>query len=320
VRRARVRTLAGNEFAVHARVFILATGGIANAQLLLASNSVAAAGLGNAHDLVGRYFMEHPHHNRSARLLPTARFRVLPFYERHTQVELTAMGVLFLTDETKRRERLLSLNLSFHPRDHRDAPGYASCKHGLGSLRRRSMPDDFGAHLRNVLRGLDEVAGGVKRKLQRRPPFDYEISWRSEQSPNPASRVQLLRERDTLGMPRVRLDWNLTNLDLRTIRRTQEIVAAELGRAGIGRIRLPVDDGSHAWAADLVGGSHHMGTTRMARDPQRGVVDATCRVHGVGNLYVAGSSVFPTCGSANPTLTIVALALRLADHVRKELG
>ena len=62
-----------------------------------------------------------------------------------------------------------------------------------------------------------------------------------------------------------------------------------------------------------------MGTTRMSADPAQGVVDADCRVHGMANLYVAGSSVFPTCGSANPTLTIVALALRLAAHLKGTL-
>jgi choline dehydrogenase-like flavoprotein len=81
-----------------------------------------------------------------------------------------------------------------------------------------------------------------------------------------------------------------------------------------------VTSADESWPPTLGGGWHHMGTTRMHADPKQGVVDATCRVHGVGNLSIAGASVYPTAGSANPTLTLVALSLRLSDHLRKSLG
>jgi choline dehydrogenase-like flavoprotein len=320
VRALQVKTLAGNDFIIRARIYVVALGGLANPQLMLASRSVLPAGVGNQHDHVGRFFMEHPHHNRAAEFVPAARFRTVPFYERSAEDVTTAMGVLFLDAGTRRREGLLSLNFSFHRHPHKDAQGYASLKHVVRSLLERDVPDDLGRHVGRVLLGLDEVAGGLKRRVQRRPWYDYRISWRSEQAPNPASRVTLSGERDPLGMPRVRLDWRLSEQDLRTIRRTQEIVAREFGRARVGRVRLPKDDAGHSWSETLVGGSHHMGTTRMSRDPKRGVVDEHCRVHGMGNLYIAGSSVFPTCGSANPTLTIVALALRLADHIREQFA
>jgi choline dehydrogenase-like flavoprotein len=117
-------------------------------------------------------------------------------------------------------------------------------------------------------------------------------------------------------MPRVRLDWQLTAADFASLRAGQEIVAREVGRAGVGRLQLPRDAPRSAWTQKVRGGQHHIGTTRMAEDPARGVVDAHCRVHGIENLYVAGSSVFPTAGTANPTLTLTALALRLADRIR----
>ena len=122
-------------------------------------------------------------------------------------------------------------------------------------------------------------------------------------------------------MPRIRLDWNVGELERTTVEQTIRLMAQEFGRLDAGRIQineLLLDD-SDAWSRNLSWFGHHMGTTRMSRDPRRGVVDADCKVHGLANLFVASSSVFPTSGYANPTLTIVALALRLADHI-KELG
>jgi choline dehydrogenase-like flavoprotein len=318
---ARVRTLAGNEFNVRAAIYVLAMGGIANPQLLLASRAARPAGVGNQHDLVGRFFMEHPHHNRSARFLPGRRRYVeLPFYEPAERNGTAAMGVLSLPDAVLRRERLLHMNCSFHRTREAAPPGYHSLRHLVTRLARRRRPEDVREHVGKVIRGLNGVASGVFTRARGRQFWEYDISFRYEQEPNPLSRVTISDERDAVGMPRVRLDWRLTDADLRSIRRSEEMLAAEIGRAGVGRLRLPEDDGTHPWAENLIGGSHHMGTTRMATNPREGVVDANCRVHDTANLYVAGSSVFPTVGSANPTLTIVALALRLADHAKERLG
>jgi choline dehydrogenase-like flavoprotein len=149
------------------------------------------------------------------------------------------------------------------------------------------------------------------------------LMWCSaEAAPNPDSRVFLADERDALGLPRLALDWRLSELDKRTLQVGYQAVALELGRTGLGR--LQIDEWLTAdlttWTAALDAGHHHMGTTRMSADPAQGVVDADGRVHGMANLYVAGSSVFPTRGSANPTLTIVALALRLAEHLEQRLA
>ncbi len=317
IEEARVKTLAGNAWSVRARHFIVATGGIANPQLLLASHAGRRYAPGNEHDLVGRFFMEHPHYNRSALFSAASGFYRLPFYQRSASDRNTAMGVLILTPETRAQERLLSVNLSFEEKLLDYGTGYKSLKRIFSAFGNRRLPQDGVKQLKNVILDVDDVAAGVRRKLQGRPSFDYEISWRSEQQPNPASRVMLADDCDALGMPRVQLHWQLTREDLRSIRRTQEIVAAELGRAGIGRLRLPEEDERYAWADKIVGGSHHMGTTRMADDPKLGVVDRHCRVHGVSNLHIAGSSVFPTAGSSNPTLTIVALAIRLADRIKE---
>jgi choline dehydrogenase-like flavoprotein len=112
------------------------------------------------------------------------------------------------------------------------------------------------------------------------------------------------------------LDWRLGPTEKRSLLRSLKIIGAELGRAGLGRLQLTLAGDDDTWPERLFDGGHHMGTTRMHVNPQEGVVDKNCRVHGIANLYVAGSSVFPTGGHANPTLTIVALAVRLADHVK----
>jgi choline dehydrogenase-like flavoprotein len=132
-----------------------------------------------------------------------------------------------------------------------------------------------------------------------------------EQSPNAGSRVTLSPERDFFGQKRVVLDWQISPADEEALHRTLELLAQEVGKAGIGRMKLDVGIRG-SWP----GGNHHMGTTRMHPDPRYGVVDQDCRVHGLSNLYVAGSSVFPTSGAINPTLTIIALAERLADHLK----
>jgi choline dehydrogenase-like flavoprotein len=119
-------------------------------------------------------------------------------------------------------------------------------------------------------------------------------------------------------MNRVRLHWELSPIDERSMRRSQEILGREVGRAGLGRVRSALEDEKGLWTKPE-GAYHHIGTTRMHEDPKQGVVDAKGRVHGISNLYIAGSSVFPTAGYANPTLTIVALAVRLADHVKRLL-
>jgi choline dehydrogenase-like flavoprotein len=160
----------------------------------------------------------------------------------------------------------------------------------------------------------------------------------SEQSPNPASRVTLGRDVDALGMPRVVLDWQWRPEDQASIVSAFEILAGELGKAGLGRLQLAklkfgdkpnkknlldsviVSPGAFdPKKLDVTVGYHHMGTTRMSNDASQGVVDTNCRVHSSPNLYVAGSAVFPTSGAATPTFTIVALALRLGDHLRTKV-
>src|SRR5262249_12211996 len=141
-----------------------------------------------------------------------------------------------------------------------------------------------------------------------------------EQTPNPNSRIRLAEERDVLDMPLAAVEWRLTDLDKYGIRRAHELIASEVGRAGFGSFRIELEDAEDLPTRGAAGDCPHMGTTRMHADPQLGVVDANAKVHGLANLYIAGSSVYPTVGYENPTLTITALALRLADHLKDRLA
>ena len=329
VERLRVRTLQGNEFSVVARHYVLATGGIENARLLLASRSVATDGLGNAYGWVGRTFMEHPH-LVSGLFLPSNPDLDVSFYRVFKREGARANGALVFPASRLREEGMLNVSVTLEDVP-RQAERYVEAElstafesfRALGrSARRGEVPEDFVRHLWNVVSDIDDVAwAGYGRLL---PPIEsgwmYKLFVRSEQEPNPDSRITLIDELDPLGVPRTRLDWRLTDLDLHTIRRAQTLLALEVGRAGLGRVFIPPAEGESTWADAIFGGYHHMGTTRMDPDLTRGVVDRDCRVHGIENLWIAGSSVFPSGGYANPTLTLIALALRLGDHLGRELS
>jgi choline dehydrogenase-like flavoprotein len=159
------------------------------------------------------------------------------------------------------------------------------------------------------------ITGFALSKLTDATLDSFTVTAILQPTPNPLSRVMLSNDRDALGVRRVKLDWRLTAADKRSVRRTMEILGQEVGRLGAGRLKLIVSEDQDTWPSDLAGGWHLMGTTRMSDDPKQGVVDRNCRVHGMTNLYVAGSSVFATSGSGTPTLMLVALALRLAAHL-----
>lgn len=124
-------------------------------------------------------------------------------------------------------------------------------------------------------------------------------------------------------MPRANLHWQLTELNKRSIRTINKIIGQQVGIAGIGRVKLYEflqDKNNNSWPTNTNGGWHHMGTTRMSDDRKKGVVDANCQVHGISNLYVAGSGFYATSGAPNPTLTIVALSLKLSDYIKDKMS
>ena len=333
IKEVTVQTLTGKQMRVAARIFILATGGIENARLLLASNRIAPAGLGNQHDLVGRFFMEHPrllsgdiHFSRA-----WSRNKLYDIKYHYMNSAVAAQGVhiaaqLALTPETLEKERLLNARICFCS----EFPGEGSqgaqalfrCKQALLSK------DQPGWRLRDdvmtmVKEPLNTFAYGFTRLFHPRAMIK-KVSFQViiEPAPNPDSRVSLSStQKDALGMPRVEVDWRLDTQVRRTADRSLALIASELRQTGIAHVNLDPSMELHGWPATMEpeGTWHHMGTTRMHSDEKQGVVDADCKVHGLANLYIAGSSVFPTAGANFPTITITALALRLAEHVIGQL-
>jgi len=320
IRRITATTLEGKSFPVTARFFIIAAGGMENPRLLLLND------IGNQNDLVGRFFMEHIGLPKSSLLMP--RHINTLFYNRTSINGTDIRAGLSLKPEILEKERILNTWVGFKL-DPTPASRLADSWDTIKtSVRHGQVPDDFSRHIKIIVKSMRQLYGDQQK--ENNSPDDFitiPVGQQSEQSPNPLSRVTLGDERDELGQRKIVFDWRLTELDYHSIRRTQEITAAEIGKSNLGRMQILNPEDDHVWdnpkriseSAYPRGAFHHMGTTRMHNDPKQGVVDANCRVHGTKNLYIAGSSVFPTSGYENPTLTIVAMAFRLAEHLRKPL-
>lgn len=303
-----VGTLSGRRFSVKADFFVLAAGGIENPRILLLSNSVQEMGLGNQNGLVGRYFMDHPLFH-GAMISPARKDFPLQIYggtQRPPKIGVTrVVSGIILSKESQQKRKIVAsgIRLLTVPAKQRDESIWDKFARHVDRLTHefseRSTPEDqrliytnWPAELINVHIGLDPV-------------------------PNPDSRVTLSDDVDALGLRRVRMNWQLTDLDLKSARETLEIMGAEVARTGLGRLKSLLHDTNDGWPEDMVGAHHHMGTTRMADNPMQGVVDTNCKVFGISNLYMAGSSIFPTAGLGSPTLMIIALATRLADHLKE---
>jgi choline dehydrogenase-like flavoprotein len=301
IERARIACLNGTNHTLTAAVFVLATGGIENPRLLLMSNDRRPAGIGNEHDLVGRFFMDHLH-VRGA-LVPADRrlFETSALYDVRTIADGRVMGCkLNLTDGVMEREELLNSALKLEARfPTRPLPKFVDTYARLMVKHRQLRPSFFGwSTLPNKARRF----------------ADFSTHLQIELAPEPNNRVTLAAERDRLGRPLAAVQWKWDALSRRTVQRARDILSESIARAGLGVLEMSHEDPPPLAHRDGI--NHHTGTTRMHNDPKQGVVDRNCRVHGISNLFIAGSSVFPTGGYANPTLTIVAMAIRLADHLR----
>ncbi len=321
IERVRCRVIEGPEFAVSAKVFVLAMGGIENARMLLVSDRVHARGLGNRNDLVGRFFMDHPT-VKGAALMPSRPIDT-SFYDGTIGAEQAVTGFLQLAPEVVRERKLMNIRVPlFAVTNYYLSEGIASMHQLQDALDRRDWPDRFWGHVANVITDFDMVLEGIARQAFNKRLFDsadaiggYLFDTMIEQTPDPESRITLSGKRDRFGVRQVQIDWKLAKRDQDNLWAVYRILAAELGRLKVGRVKL-FEDNARLFEERLGYGHHHMGTTRAHDSPSAGVVDADLKVHDLHNLYVAGSSVFPTGGHVPPTLTIVALSIRLADHLK----
>jgi choline dehydrogenase-like flavoprotein len=316
----RIANLDGRRGRVRAQVYVAACGGIETPRLMLLSRGVEAAGLANRHDLVGRYFMEHPHPDAGGVLLSIDTRRFAPYVERTSDDERVVLAFGPSAD-AQRRLRILNSSIAVGgPLQLGPTEAWDSLTKLARAVEQGHWPASAATHVRNVLGNLDALLRESHRRRTQQPVRGYSFIARTEAAPDPANRVLLSAERDALGQQRTRLQWRPGSAERITVAKTMLLVAAEFGRLDVGRIRLNkllLEDDAR-WSENLSWFGHHMGTTRMSETPRTGVVDADCRVHGLANLYIAGSSVFPTSGYANPTLTILALSLRLADHLKSQ--
>ena len=308
-----IRCLNGKSHRVRARYVVLACGAIQNARMLLASNRQAPKGLGNDRDLVGRFFMEHIEAPSAYLILAEPGPMSLYHLSEESYVDRKARGELVLSNEQQREHQILNCSADLRAE---------------GEIKPEDLANRIDTYPKTA-QGVQEMLAPIFEALDsgalseaNLPPLaGFSMQCRSETAPNPASRVMLGEEKDALDVPRVKLDWQLTELDKRTLLKTFEVIGTEVGRAGLGRLQVMewlLDDDPFGGPESLAAaGWHHMGTARMNDDPQQGVVDANCKIHGLANLYVAGSAVFPTSGTANPTLTLIAMTLRLSDHLKK---
>ena len=344
VRAVRFADPGGKRFRVAAKQFVLASGGLEIPRILLLSNRTRPKGLGNDHDLVGRFFQEHPH-VRAGLALFRRPWRLVTARPVRVGRSLV-IGCLGVPPELQRSERLPSVGVRLLP----------VVGEWLAALRSRGLAKSAGV----LLRDWRQAAFAVSRKFLRFPSSErsyglkchlYALHYTWEQIPDPDSRVQLSSEKDALGQPRVKLDWRMSSMDRDVLLAAQRIVKEAIERPGLGGVEDAC--GSEEWETvlreseewideivvrrnnqhlatlvpfedarerPLIGSYHHLGTTRMSDDPHRGVVDRHCRVHGVENLSIAGGSVFPTGGISNPTLTILALAIRLGDRIKDRMA
>ncbi|TFZ00001.1 FAD-dependent oxidoreductase [Ramlibacter rhizophilus] len=347
VRTLDVATLGGPRLQVSARATVLALGGLETPRLMLASNDVVPQGVGNEHDVVGRYYMCHIAGN-----VGNLEVHGRPSDVRHGY-EIAPDGVycrrrLSIAAPRQRREGLLNAVARLHfPRitdpSHRNGvlSGLFLARHFISYEYGKRLHDAPGAspalylrHLLNVMADPLDTAAFLthwvrhRTLAQRKFPSvilrnrlnRFSLELQGEQVPQAASRVRLGEGVDALGMRRLHIDWRYCAQDIDSLARTLDWIAAEMARSGAARLSYSRETLEQDLLRYGAYGGHHIGTARMGRDPRESVVDRDCKVHSVDNLYVAGSAAFPTSSQANPTLTILALSLRLGAHLAERLS
>jgi hypothetical protein len=338
---------------VQARQFILAMGGVETTRLLLNVQQTYPKAFGGVDGPLGRYYMGHISGKIASIVFDNPReiedldFRLDPHL---TGTAAFIRRRFMLTTEAQLEHQVL--NTAFWP----DNPAFYDPTHKSGVLSsvflalvfppsgRKLLseairlahigpkPYPIAAHLRNAILGAPRGAMDIYRILRdrflrkpKKPGFlvsnrggKYALHYHAEQVPSAESRIQLSNECDQFGMVRARIDLRFTEQDVQSVLDSHDVLDKGLRASGMGRLDyLYAGETLHekVWA-QAADGFHQVGTTRMGTDPATSVVDPELRVHGVANLYVASSSVFPTSGQANSTLLAVAFGIRLVHSIQ----
>lgn len=316
-------TKPGLRHSISAKQFVLGMGGIENSRMLLYFNQKYGNAIGNQGDCVGRYYMDHPV-IEAAHFFPTSK-RNFQLYKENFGTQQYVSGYLQLTKEHLEKEKLNNIRMPLIPRDNYYMSDGVSSFHIMkNAISEGELPDDLGTHIINFLSDIDMVAEGVSRQTFEKPIFDHAndvdafiVYMMLEQTPAFDNRIRLGTEQDRFGIPRIEIDWELKQNDIDNMWSVLETLAQDLGAREIGRLKLLKERSSRIFSEHMGFGHHHIGGTRMSDTPETGVVDTDQKVFGTNNLYIAGSSVFPTGSHVPPTLTIVATSIRLAAHLKE---
>jgi choline dehydrogenase-like flavoprotein len=348
VRTVDVQTLTGTRFSATCRITVLAVGGLETARLLLASNDVAPEGIGNSHDVVGRYYMCHIAGNVGRLTIKGSTENVRHGYE------LSPEGIycrrrLAVAPAEQQRLGLSNAVARLHFPRITDPVHRSGVLSGLFLARRlisyeygKRLNDgnssttsaDYARHVLNVATDPVDTTAFLLHWLSRRSLADrkypsvilrnrtnrFSLEMHGEQIPQSNSRVKLSDKIDTLGMPKLHIDWRYSNSDIESIRGTLNVLSQEFAASGVARFEYDDENLEEDLTRFGAYGGHHIGTARMGNNERFSVVNAECQVHTVNNLFISGSAVFPTSSQANPTLTIIALSLRLGHTIAKKLG
>ncbi|MBP6058446.1 MAG: GMC family oxidoreductase [Nitrosomonas sp.] len=339
----QIATLSGNTFKVKAKCYVLAMGGIETTRLMLTSNNIHKHGIANHHDILGRFYMCHIAGNVGKLKINGATSKVQHGYEispegiycrrriqlaADKQKELGISNMVFrlhfpkITDPSHKSGILSGLFL---------AKSFVSYEYG--KRLKDSEETTLKLYIQHVMNVLTDPLNTIKFLIhwltkrtfaERKFPSvilpnktnQFSLEVHAEQLPNKNSRIHLTNEKDALGMPKIHIDWQYLAEDVEAVKKNLTLFSEEIAKNNIGDFEFDADNLETELMRFGAYGGHHVGTTRMGNDPETSIVNKDCRVHGVSNLYIASSSIFPTSSQANPTLTITAMALRLATHIK----
>ena len=321
-----VRTLGGRRCLVRAKILVLSCGGIENARILLASNRTVSQGLGNQNDLVGRFLMDHTlfvsgYFNPNDANKVNARFG--HYWLDDQEGRHVYLHGLSLSEEIQKSEHLVRCHAFIENYDIPANSPWLAIRRLKSNLKSRKFNKDTLQDLKILLANTGEVVQGMNRRTTKHRPElinagRTELHCMLEQIPDPDSRITLSSEKkDSLGMPVSNIDWRINEIEKRTALRMTQLICQEFPKINLPTPVLRSVPEEENWKHLFGEKAHPTGTTRLSESPKEGVVDTNLQVHGIAGLFVVGSSVFPTSGAANPTLMIIALAMRLSDWLKE---
>lgn len=323
------RSVHGKSFFVTSAVYILAAGAIESTRLLLSSDQVHKNGVGNQNDLVGRFYMDHAHFGSGAFVDPVKKLNIrkenIQTFGKNAQRSPLYLALGLKEEYLLNNKMTNASGLLVHRNWNKIQDVYYSSVgvafQSIYDILRHYIYPDIKFLIKNIILLLKHIPDLFQYLINILISFMKKDTWvgihsQFEQVPNPESRIKLSSTKNEIGQANIIIDWKLNSQDIDNLKRYHVEMKANLEKMGLAINLFPIDYDDNGYPKRLIPGKHHMGTTRMNNNPKLGVVDENCKIHGISNLFISSSSVFPTSGQANPTMTIVALAIKLADHIK----